>query len=129
MAATDGDIGPAPGFDFESSFDRLAPTACRVEGILLVGLQRTQSSVVERELLRVREARTLEEVRDAALTAYEELMALDIFEGVDLVLSESAKASWRSGGDGGGCVAAGGRRGATTTSDPSESAAPHPPSL
>ena len=103
MAATDGDIGPAPGFDFESSFDRLAPTACRVEGILLVGLQRTQSSVVERELLRVREARTLEEVRDAALTAYEELMALDIFDGVDLVLSESAKASRRVVVGGGGC--------------------------
>ena len=33
----------------------------------------------------------LEEVRDRALEAYEELMGLDIFDAVDVVLGEGAK--------------------------------------
>lgn len=33
-------------------------------------------------------ARTLEEIRDAALEAYGELMALDVFDAVDVVLGE-----------------------------------------
>jgi len=82
-------------FDAESAFERLAGAKCRVERILLVGLERTKSPVVEAELVRVKHARTLEEVRDAALRAYEELMALDVFDAVDLVVGEGNKVGSR----------------------------------
>ena len=76
---------------FRHTYERLAGAPLRVEGIMLVGLHRTQSSVVKRELAGIRDARTLEEIRDAALRAYEELMALDIFDAVDLVVAEGTK--------------------------------------
>ena len=82
-------------FDFEAAFQRLAGTPCKVERIMLVGLQRTKAGVVQAELLRVKGARTLEEIRDAALEAYESLMALDVFDGVDLVVAEGANKSVR----------------------------------
>ncbi|PSC74144.1 sorting and assembly machinery component 50-like protein B-like [Micractinium conductrix] len=87
-SAESGAAAEAPSFDFESAFDRLAGARCRVERIMLVGLERTKRSVVEAELLRVKGARTLEEIRDAALEAYGELMALDVFDAVDVVLGE-----------------------------------------
>jgi hypothetical protein len=77
--------------DFQHTYERLAGAPLRVERIMLVGLQRTKSGVVEQELARIKDARTLEEIRDAALRAYEELMALDIFDAVDVVLGEGSK--------------------------------------
>lgn len=52
--ACSGAAAEAPSFDFESAFDRLAGARCRVERIMLVGLERTKRSVVEAELLRVK---------------------------------------------------------------------------
>lgn len=86
-----------PEFDFESAFERLAGAPCRVERILLVGLERTKDSVVHPALMRVKGAGTLEEIRDAALEAWEELVGLDIFDAVDVVLGEGSKV-------GAGCV-------------------------
>lgn len=86
-----GPDGAEQDFDFDQSFQRVAGAPCKVERIMLHGLQRTKASVVQAELLRLKEARTLEEIRDAALAAYEELMALDIFDAVDLVLVEHPK--------------------------------------
>ncbi|KAI7844949.1 hypothetical protein COHA_001596 [Chlorella ohadii] len=80
-----------PEFDFEGAFERLAGAPCRVSRIMTVGLERTQESVVRPVLQRVAQGHTLEEVRDRALEAYEELMGLDIFDAVDVVLGEGAK--------------------------------------
>lgn len=55
------------------------------------GLHRTKKSVVKRELQRFKEARTLKEIHQAADRVHEELMALDIFEAVELTLDESLK--------------------------------------
>ena len=91
-AATEPQAVPeAAEFDFQHTYERLAGAPLRVERIMLVGLQRTKSGVVEQELVRIKDARTLEEIRDAALRAYVELMALDIFDAVDVVLEEGSK--------------------------------------
>ena len=85
MAGDASPNAPLPGLG------NLAGAPCRVERVLVVGLHRTQAAVVQAELRRVKEARTLEELRDAALRAYEELTALDIFDAVDVVLGEGTK--------------------------------------
>lgn len=46
---------------------------------------------MEAELRRLKDGRTLEEIRDAALAAHDELMALDVFDAIDLVLTEGTK--------------------------------------
>ncbi|KAI3432894.1 hypothetical protein D9Q98_010476 [Chlorella vulgaris] len=78
-------------FDFNHAFQRLAGEPCRVERVMLEGLHRTKKSVVKRELQRFKEARTLKEIHQAADRVHEELMALDIFEAVELTLDESLK--------------------------------------
>lgn len=78
-------------YDFEGAFQRLAGAKCRVDRILLVGLERTKQDLVEAELRRLKDGRTLEEIRDAAMAAHDELMALDVFDAIDLVLTEGTK--------------------------------------
>ena len=103
QAAEPQAVPEAPEVDFQHTYERLAGAPLRVERIMLVGLQRTKSGVVEQELVRIKDARTLEEIRDAALRAYEELMALDIFDAVDVVLGEGSKVCRASAGQWGPC--------------------------
>ncbi|PRW61285.1 Sorting and assembly machinery component 50 [Chlorella sorokiniana] len=88
QGASPGPGDDEPEFDFEGAFERLAGAPCRVARVMLVGLERTKEAVVHPALRRVVQGRTLEEVRDRALEAYVELMGLDIFEAVDVVLEE-----------------------------------------
>ncbi|KAL4421736.1 hypothetical protein ABPG77_002352 [Micractinium sp. CCAP 211/92] len=90
-AAPEQQQAEAEDYDFEGAFQRLADAQCRVDRILLVGLERTKQDLVEAELRRLKHGRTLEEIRDAAMAAHDELMALDIFDAVDLVLTEGSK--------------------------------------
>ncbi|KAL4452572.1 hypothetical protein ABPG75_008234 [Micractinium tetrahymenae] len=90
-AAPEQQQAEAEEYDFEGAFQRLAGAKCRVERILLVGLERTKQELVEAELRRLKHGCTLEEIRDAAMAAHDELMALDVFDAIDLVLTEGSK--------------------------------------
>lgn len=90
---------PAPPADFETTFDRLKDVPCRPTKLTLVGLERTDRELVRKELLRVRDARTLDEVKDAVLDAYTDLMSLGIFDVVDIVIDQGDKVCvWVWGG-------------------------------
>ena len=76
---------------YESAFAAVKDKPCRVAEMVVLGLARTKLSVVQRELQRVRGATTLEEIKDALLEAYVELVGLNVFEVVDLVLDEGGE--------------------------------------
>lgn len=79
-------------FDFQGTFDRVKDAPCRVERIRLEGLDRTQRSVVVPALLRlVQREGTLDEIKEAALEAWDELRDLDIFEAIDVVLDQGSQ--------------------------------------
>lgn len=52
---------------------------------------RTQQHVIERELMRVKKAQSLEEIKEQLLEAQEALEALNIFQAVELILAESIR--------------------------------------
>lgn len=78
--------GFVPDYDFESSFERLKDSACFPARLTILGLKRTNKHLVMRELLRVKNAQTLDEIKDAVVAAYQDLMALEIFDAVDIVI-------------------------------------------
>lgn len=78
-------------FDYDRAFDGVKNKSCRVDQVAIIGLQRTKAAIVAREFLRIREARTLEEVKDAVLVTYEDLLGLDIFDAVEIVIDGSKK--------------------------------------
>lgn len=78
-------------FDFDHAFDNVKGKPCRVDQISITGLDRTKPYIVSREFARVREAKTLDDVKDAVLDAYEDLMGLDIFEAIEIVIDGSRK--------------------------------------
>ncbi|GAB4818843.1 hypothetical protein N2152v2_005889 [Parachlorella kessleri] len=83
--------GEEAPFAFEETFDKVKTKPCKVEKLGLIGLKRTKNGLVLRELLKVRDARTLDEIKDTLLEAYEELMGLDIFEAVEVVVDADEK--------------------------------------
>ena len=84
--------GGEPEFDFSETYHRVKDAPCRVERIRLEGLERTKRSVVVPALLRlVQREGTLDEIKEAALEAWDELRDLDIFEAVDVVLDQGSK--------------------------------------
>lgn len=72
----------------EQEWEAAAQKPCRVGRISLLGLNRTKAGLVERELRRVEHASTLEEIKDELLEAYEDLVGLDIFDAVDVVIDK-----------------------------------------
>lgn len=88
----------ASEYDFEEAFERLRDARLRPVRLSILGLERTKGDIVRREFARVRDARTLDEVKDAVLEAYENLMALGIFNAVEITVdrdpSVGAHACW-----------------------------------
>jgi hypothetical protein len=78
-------------YDISAAYDEVKDHRCRVAQIRLGGLKRTKQEIVERELIRVKDARTLEQVLEALEEAHDDLMALEIFEAVDLAVDRGAK--------------------------------------
>jgi len=68
-----------------------------VEDVVITGLHRTKEEVVIRELADLRRSGTLEEIKDSVVSVYANLMALDIFEAVDISLDNgsSVRCSFR----------------------------------
>jgi hypothetical protein len=93
-SATPGPLDDAPYFDQSAgaaAYESLRNKPCRVGRLVVRGLQRTKIGVVRQELERVRHAGTLEEIRDALLTAHADLLGLGIFNAVEIVIDQSAE--------------------------------------
>ena len=65
--------------------------SCRLSGLRIEGLKRTDTELVLRELDAVRNARTLVDLKDALMRAHTDLTDLGIFDAVDLLLDEGGK--------------------------------------
>jgi outer membrane protein insertion porin family len=61
-----------------------------VEDVVITGLQRTKEEIVLRELADLKRSGTLEEIKDSVLSVHANLMALDIFEAVDISLDNGS---------------------------------------
>lgn len=83
----------AAEYDFEEAFERLKDARLRPVRLSIVGLERTKGDIVRREFARVKDARTLEEVKGAVLEVYENLMALGIFDAVDITVDRDPSVS------------------------------------
>jgi hypothetical protein len=88
VLATDGEEAP---FDFEQTFEEVKQKPCKVKALGVDGLKRTKKGIVLRELVRVANASTLDEIKDTLLAAYEDLMDLDIFDAVEIVVDADSE--------------------------------------
>lgn len=61
-----------------------------VENVVITGLRRTKEEIVMRELADLKRSGTLEEIKDSVLRVHANLMALDIFEAVDISLDNGS---------------------------------------
>ena len=61
--------------------------------LLCRGLERTKAYIVERELDRLNDATTLEEISEKLSEAWSALESLEIFTAVELVVDESGNVS------------------------------------
>ena len=80
-------------FDFHSTYEAVKDKPLRVQKVLIKGLERTKPSIVARELGHVQEAQSLDEIKDAMLEAHDVLNSLDIFNGVEIIISDSGMVS------------------------------------
>lgn len=94
---TSTSASPSSG-DFRSRFDAIRNDDCVVTSIEIRGNERTKSSLIERELRRVYEARTLEGIKDALFLANAALYEYGIFKDVAMVIdADSAERHARLG--------------------------------
>ena len=94
---------PPPAFDtIEQAYVELKDRSCRLSGLRIEGLKRTDTELVLRELDAVKNARTLVDLKDALMRAHADLTDLGIFDAVELLLDEGGKVrpclSFREGG-------------------------------
>ncbi|EIE18252.1 hypothetical protein COCSUDRAFT_60448 [Coccomyxa subellipsoidea C-169] len=61
----------------------------KVEQVIINGLDRTRAYIVSRELEPVQEANSLDEIKDVLLEAHEHLLSLGIFDGVEVIITDS----------------------------------------
>jgi len=86
--------------DFRARYDAIRDDACRVTSIEIRGLARTRRELVERELERAREARTLDGIKDALFAADAALREYGIFKEVAMVIdADNASATSRRTGE------------------------------
>lgn len=90
--------GTAAGFDQPqgSIYDNIKDKPLHVE-VVLLQKGRTQQHVIERELQRVQEAHSLEEIKEQLFESQAALEALNIFQAVQLSLEESRYVSMQQG--------------------------------
>lgn len=68
--------------------DELFAKTVKVERIVVMGLRRTNETIVLRELARMKRSGTLEEIKDSLLDVHAALMDLGIFQAVDVSISD-----------------------------------------
>lgn len=79
----------------DSLYNRIKDKTLHVD-LVILHKGRTRPHIIEKELLRIRGAQSLDELKERLLEAQESLEALNIFQAVQLVLNESSSVSiWR----------------------------------
>lgn len=76
----------------DTLYDRIKDKPLHVD-VVFLHKGRTRSHIIEKELLRIRDAKSLDELKDKLLEAQESLEALSIFQAVQLILNESPTVS------------------------------------
>lgn len=80
--------GQDPGEDLLQAFEEVKGKPCRVTELEVKGFHRTKPEVVSRELERVREAGSLEEIKDELLAVMEAFQELDVFSEISIDLEK-----------------------------------------
>jgi len=88
-----------PVNEFRARYDRVRDDACAVSSIEIRGNERTRASVIERELARAYEARTLDGIKDALFAANARLYEYGIFKDVAIVIDADHEGGRLDGGD------------------------------
>lgn len=79
----------------DSLYDRIKDKPLHVD-LVILHKGRTRPHIIEKELLRIRGAQSLDELKERLLEAQEALEGLNIFQAVQLVLNESPSVSMES---------------------------------
>ena len=79
--------------DYADMYEQVKNKPCKLGVLNISGLQRTHDAVVDRELEGLKEARTLEEMKDVLLNATNNLKSLDIFDIVEARLGAGTPAA------------------------------------
>jgi hypothetical protein len=83
--------GAQESINLQTLYEEIKDKPCDVSNISVVGLKRTKEDIVMRELIKVREAKTLEDIQIALLDVTSDLMDLDVFGGVDVTIDQGEK--------------------------------------
>ena len=89
-ASASAGAGGSGARDFRARYDAVREDACVVSSVEVRGNERTRDALVERELRRVYEARTLEGIKDALFAANAALQEYGIFKDVSMVIDADA---------------------------------------
>lgn len=89
-----GDGSNAPeSINLQNLYEEIKDKPCEVSKISVVGLKRTKEDIVMRELIKAREAKTLEDIQITLLDVTSDLMYLDVFGDVDITIDQGEKVS------------------------------------
>ena len=75
-----------------SLYDRIKDKPLHVD-VIILQKGRTRPYIIEKELQRIRDAQTLDELKEKLLEAQDALEALNVFEAVQLVIDQSSHVS------------------------------------
>lgn len=78
-------------YDFQKVYTEVKDRRCKVSNIEIRGLERTKIPIVERELARVYNASTLEEIQHLLLEAHSDLAGLDTFNAIQILVDQGAR--------------------------------------
>jgi len=74
---------------FQRTYEEVKGKRLVATNVLLSGLERTKSDIIARELEPLQHARSLDEIKDVLLEVQENLEALNIFDAVEIIISDS----------------------------------------
>ena len=75
--------------EFKKIYEEVKDKKLVATNVLLSGNERTKPVIIARELKPLQQARSLDEIKDALLEIHDNLMSLDVFDAVEIVISES----------------------------------------
>lgn len=75
--------------EFQKAYEDVKDKRLVATSIRLSGIERTRPEILARELAPLREARSLDEIKDVLLEVHENLMSLEVFEAVEIIIGDS----------------------------------------
>ncbi|CAL5228989.1 g12227 [Coccomyxa viridis] len=75
--------------EFEKIYEEVKDKKLVATNVLLSGNERTKAVIIARELQPLQQARSLDEIKDALLEIHDSLMSLDVFDAVEIIISDS----------------------------------------